>query len=85
MDYSSSPQPIYPHFMPKSRLAYILLALFLGCFGIHNFYAGYKGKGLIQLLITAISFGWLSVVSWIWAIIDIITVTRDKNGVPFTS
>lgn len=85
MDYSSSPQPIYLRFMPKSRLAYILLALFLGCFGIHNFYAGYKGKGLIQLLITAISFGWLSVVSWIWAIIDIITVTKDKNGVPFTS
>ncbi|MBQ3218003.1 MAG: TM2 domain-containing protein [Akkermansia sp.] len=27
--------------MPKSRLAYILLGVFLGSLGIHNFYAGY--------------------------------------------
>ena len=25
---------------PKSRTAYILLAVFLGAYGIHNFYAG---------------------------------------------
>lgn len=28
---------------PKSRLAYILMGLFLGGLGVHNFYAGYNG------------------------------------------
>ena len=68
--------------MQKSRIAYILLAIFLGQFGIHNFYAGYNGKGLAQLLICALSCGTLSIVSWIWAIIDIITVTTDASGLP---
>lgn len=70
---------------PKSRLAYILLAIFLGSLGVHNFYAGYTKKGVIQLLITVISFGFLSLISWIWAIVDIITVNQDANGVPFAS
>lgn len=70
---------------PKSRLTYILLALFLGGFGIHNFYAGYNRKGLIQLLLTVVSCGLLSLVSVIWAIVDIVNVTKDANGVDFIS
>lgn len=70
---------------PKSRLTYILLALFLGGFGIHNFYAGYNRKGLIQLLLTVLSCGLLSLVSVIWAIVDIVNVTKDANGVDFIS
>lgn len=70
---------------PKSRLAYILLALFLGTLGIHNFYAGYTGKGITQLLISVLSFGFLSPISWIWAIIDICVVTKDAQGVPFVN
>lgn len=70
---------------PKSRLTYILLALFLGGFGIHNFYAGYNRKGLIQLLLTVVSCGILSLVSVIWAIVDIVNVTKDANGVDFIS
>lgn len=33
----------------KSRGLATVLALFLGWFGVHNFYFGYKGKGFIQL------------------------------------
>lgn len=65
---------------PKSRLAYILLGLFLGGLGVHNFYAGYNGKGIAQLL----SFGILTPVVWIWVIVEIITVTKDVQGVPFS-
>ena len=71
--------------MPKSRLAYILLALFLGTFGVHNFYAGYTGRGIAQLLLSLISFGLLSPIIFIWAIIEICTVTKDKNGVNFVN
>lgn len=63
-----------------TRLIYIVLAIFLGALGIHNFYAGRNKQGLIQLLITVLSFGMLGIISWVWAIFDIITVTTDGAG-----
>ncbi len=71
--------------MPKSRLAYILLAIFLGTLGIHNFYAGYTGKGITQLLITCISFSLLAPIVFIWNLVEICTVTKDKDGVNFVN
>lgn len=65
----------------KSRLVYILLALFLGLLGIHNFYAGYTGTGLIQLVLSLTGFGAIAVV--IWVILDILLTTKDGRGVPF--
>ena len=35
---------------PVSKVAYVLLALFLGGIGIHNFYAGKTGLGILYLL-----------------------------------
>tara|TARA_R110001592_G_scaffold155357_1_gene385189 strand:+ start:1303 stop:1764 length:462 start_codon:yes stop_codon:yes gene_type:complete len=79
-------QPLYMH-PPKSRLVYILLALFVGgLFGVHNFYAGRSGAGAIQLLITVFTF-WLLVPLFIvslWVIIEVCTVTKDGAGVPFS-
>ncbi len=66
----------------KSRAAYILLGLFLGGLGVHNFYAGYSGKGVTQLLMT-IFIGWLilpAIAVMIWVIIEICTVTEDARG-----
>ncbi len=71
--------------LPKSRLAYILLAVFLGALGIHNFYAGYTGKGIAQLLLTLLSAGLLGFIVFIWVIVEICTVTEDANGVSFVS
>ena len=69
----------------KSRLAYILLAFFLGGLGIHNFYAGYTGRGIAQLLIT-LFLGWLiipAIAVWIWCIVEMIVVTKSANGEHF--
>jgi TM2 domain-containing membrane protein YozV len=33
---------------------FIVLGLFLGCLGIHNFYAGYSAKGAVQLAVTLV-------------------------------
>ena len=67
----------------KSRLTFILLGIFLGELGIHNFYAGYANKGIIQLVIS-LTLGWLFglgiLITFIWSLIDIITVTVDSNG-----
>ena len=69
----------------KSRIVYIVLGIFLGGLGVHNFYAGYNSRGVIQLLITLI-LGWWLVVPWIgvviWNIVEICTVDKDANSVP---
>jgi uncharacterized protein DUF4339/TM2 domain-containing protein len=67
---------------PKSRAAYVVLGLFVGTLGIHNFYAGYTSRGIAQLLITLLGF-WLVVpllAVMIWNIVEVITVDRDSSG-----
>jgi TM2 domain-containing membrane protein YozV len=69
----------------KNRMTFIVLGVLLGAFGAHNFYAGYRGKGVAQLLITLISLGFASPMTWIWAVIDVWTVDRDAKGIKFRS
>lgn len=79
--------------MPKSRLAYIILAIFLGGLGVHNFYAGRIMRAVAQLitnfclfLISLITLGFCSflyVGLLLWIIIDICTVSSDNKGIPF--
>ena len=66
----------------KSRIAFVMLGIFLGSLGIHNFYAGYVWRGAVQLVITLATLGYAAVISWIWAIVEVCTVDRDaKNNV----
>lgn len=39
----------------KSKLTAGLLAIFLGAFGVHNFYLGYNTKAVIQLCVSGVS------------------------------
>jgi TM2 domain-containing membrane protein YozV len=68
----------------KSRTSYIVLGIFLGSLGIHNFYAGYTGRAVGQLCLTVLTLGYLGIVSWIWAIIEICTVEKDSTGLRFS-
>ncbi len=54
----------------KSKIAAGLLGIFLGCFGVHNFYLGYTGKAVAQLLITVLSCFIFSFASAIWGLIE---------------
>ena len=65
----------------KSRVSYILLGIFLGAFGAHNFYAGYVSRGVAQLAITLCTLFFGAVISWIWAIVEVCTVDRDSRNV----
>lgn len=62
----------------KSRLTYILIALFLGAWGIHNFYAGHTGRGIIQLILGITIIGCSITIPW--CILDMICVKRDGDG-----
>lgn len=74
-----------PGFPAKSRTTYVLLGLFLGCLGIHNFYAGYNSRAVAQLLITLI-LGWWLILPWFavaaWAVVEVCTVKHDAQGNP---
>ena len=58
----------------------MLLCLFLGFLGVHRFYVGKIGTGLLEL----ITFGGLG----IWVLIDFILIVvgafKDKSGNPIT-
>lgn len=71
----------------KSKIAAGLLGIFLGAFGIHNFYLGYTGKALAQLLMTLLSCGILGVASEIWGLVEGImiltgSINTDAKGIP---
>lgn len=57
-----------------SLMVYILLALFLGGIGAHDFYAGKTGKGLIKL-----AFCWTGIPMFI-AVFNIIGALMNKQN-----
>jgi hypothetical protein len=70
--YDADGQPV----SSRSRLAAALLCFFLGVIGVHRFYVGKIGTGVLMV----VTFGGLG----IWALIDLIVILvgsfRDKEG-----
>ena len=62
----------------KSRLAATLLCLFVGIFGVHRFYVGKIGTGILLLLLSSTGIG------EIWCLIDLILILcgqfKDSDG-----
>jgi hypothetical protein len=81
-----------PHVQPgsgaglqaRSRTTFIVLGIFLGMLGVHNFYAGYTAKAVGQLCLSVLTLGYLAIASWIWAIIEICIVEKDSAGIQFS-
>lgn len=80
----------------KSKIAAGLFGIFLGCFGVHNFYLGYTSKAITQLVLTIVGYvticffglGLLLVFAVaIWALVEGIMILAgkietDANGIP---
>jgi TM2 domain-containing membrane protein YozV len=97
-----APPPVFPGMQaamgvsPKSKMTAALLAFFLGSLGIHRFYAGKTGTGIVLLLLTIIGYVTIFVVVGyfllsavgIWVLIDFIMILmgkfKDKNGLLIT-
>lgn len=76
-------QGAIPTVSSKSKVAAGLLGIFLGAFGVHNFYLGYTKKAVAQLLLTLIgwiAFGLGPVIATIWALIEAILILTSKPG-----
>ncbi|MBQ5597537.1 MAG: TM2 domain-containing protein [Clostridia bacterium] len=81
----NSPLLLRPLRSPKTIA--VILAWFLGAFGVHNFYLGDTTKGAIKLAITVVSCGTLAIVSAYWGMAEGIMIltgktTTDAKGNP---
>lgn len=64
----------------KSRWLFVLLAILLGQIGIHNFYAGHNFRGICQLVLTLITFGYIAGFMMFLNVLEAIFVTKDGDG-----
>ena len=81
MPTGRSPYPISP--TPHSKLAAGLLSIFLGCFGVGNFYLGRTGRGVAQLMLTLIGFPFFFIgptIAIIWGLIEGILILTSSTG-----
>ncbi len=67
----------------KSKMAAGLLGIFLGGWGIHNFYLGFTKKAIIQIIVSICTCG----LGGIWGLIEGIMIlcgkiNTDANGNP---
>lgn len=74
-------QPI-PAGEQKSKMTAGLLGIFLGGLGVHNFYLGYTGKAIAQIVLS-FCFG----IGYIWGLIEGImiltgSINKDAKGIP---
>ncbi|MCB9858490.1 MAG: TM2 domain-containing protein [Phycisphaerales bacterium] len=66
----------YSRISHRSKVVAGVLGLLLGGLGIHRFYLGYTGIGLIQLLLSCTG------ISWIWGLVEgIIILTGGMQDV----
>jgi hypothetical protein len=68
----------------RSQKLFLCLGALLGFTGAHNFYAGYWGTGMVQLLLTVAAelLGFGCFVSWSWALVELFVVHADARGRP---
>ena len=76
-------------YQQKSKIIAGILGIFLGGFGIHNFYLGRTTRAVIQLVLTIFTFG----IACLWGFIEGILILvsapgsewhRDGNGIELT-
>lgn len=67
----------------KSKMAAGLLGIFLGTFGVHNFYLGFTKKAIIQIVVSLCTCGiggWWGVIEGIMILCG--SINTDANGNP---
>ena len=63
---------------PKQWLVALLLGLFFGGFGVHNFYLGHTNRAIIQLILTIIVIG--APVTAVWVLVELIMILMRSGS-----
>jgi len=78
--------PAFPSYSPRNRWLAGALGLTLGAFGVHRFYLGHTGIGLLQALLSLGSFFTLAPFIAVWGVIEGVLcfagAMRDVDGLP---
>ncbi|MFD1212940.1 TM2 domain-containing protein [Arthrobacter sp. GCM10027362] len=86
--YGGPGQPYYNvtgYVEQKSRLVGGLLGILLGGLGIHRFYLGYTAIGVLQIVVTFLTFGFGAIWGFVEGIMILVGAEpfrRDARGVP---
>lgn len=78
--YPPQPRGFYPPpgYQQKSRLAAGLLGISFGALGVHNFYLGFKGRAIIQLVLCLLIF--TAFIPFIWSLVEGILLIIGSEG-----
>ena len=77
----------------KNKVLAALFGIFLGCFGVHNFYLGYTNKAVAQLILG--TAGWVlcglgPIIASVWGFVEGImiltgSINKDADGNDLTN
>lgn len=79
--YQPRPYEVGP--TPHQKMTAALLSIFLGAFGVGNFYLGRTGEGIAQLLLTCIGFFFFFIgpmITFFWGLIEGILILSSSPG-----
>jgi TM2 domain-containing membrane protein YozV len=65
----------------KSRMTAGLLGIFLGGFGVHNFYLGFTNKAILQIVVTVFTCG----LGAIWGLVEGIMIITGNESFQYDS
>ena len=75
-------QPVYGQPVvagpPKQWLVALILGLFFGGFGVHNFYLGYTNRAIIQLILTITVIG--APITGVWVLVELILILMRSGS-----
>ncbi len=79
----ATPAPTY--YIARNKILAGVLALFFGMFGIHNFYLGYTGRAVAQLLLSLL--GWVvlglgPLAALVWSWVEAVRILTSDYGTP---
>lgn len=77
--------PIPAGYIPRNKILAGVLAFVLGMIGIHNFYLGFTGKAVAQVLLSCLGwivFGLGPIAAMIWAIVEGVQILTSNYGTP---
>ena len=66
----------------RSKVVAGVLGILLGSLGVHRFYLGYVGIGVLQIIVSVVTFGSGGIWGFVEGILCLVGSMRDVDGLP---